>query len=308
MIFPSRLTHVLIVAAAVSAPAAAQENENAVPLYLGLESAHMTLEEVRLKIDGRMVTVGTKLRNTGASAQRMGWYASTPQFGILGPGEEHLDKSFADIRATINSRPSKAKVYQRGFFLGRDITAELTSAGLPALPDLNIDAHKLAQLAPVNSMRLDQWQGYASYAWTATVAAGAEASIEVKYRALPSFALSDVASDDFVNIVKQHCGDPSAVIGRIRAAGGGLGQVIVESYEIPIGYVRMREVKVSIGAPRTNWLRAHPIVSLACGLANANQRASFDGTINNASEVISVLVVSAPDTPGTSPGDPVAPR
>lgn len=308
MIFPSRLRHVVFVAAAISGPAAAQENENAVPLFLGLEPASVTLEAVGVKINGRIVTVATKLKNTGARAQHIGWYASTPQFGILGTGEEHLDKSFADVRATINSRPSKAQVYQRGFFLGRDITAELTRVGLPALPDLDADTKKLARLALIHSMRLDQWQGYASYAWTASVAAGAEASIEIKYRALPSFALNDVASDDFINAVKQHCGDPDTVIGRIRTVAGAIGQVIVERYEVPIGYMRIRDVNVSIAAPGTNWLRGHPIVSLACGLANASQRASVDGTISNASALISVLMVSAPETLSSSPGGTDASR
>lgn len=297
MIAARLLAYAFVVLAGVSTSTWAQEDENAVPLLLGLEPGSVSVETISLAIDGRQVTVTTALTNPEKHAQRIGWYAYTPQFGVLGTGEEHLDKTFADVRSTVESMPSQALVYRRGFFLGRDITAELARAGLPALPDLNADVKKLARLGKVASLRFDQWKGYVSYAWTANVAARANVSIAVRYRALPEFALLDAEGDDFNNIVRQHCGDPAVVLRRIYSEDATpvqMAQVIYERYDIPVSYMRLRNVDVRITQPRANWLSARPLVTLACGLNNDEQRASVVGTIKNANAIISVLVISTP--------------
>lgn len=273
-----------------------QASENAVPLQLGIESEGTEIQQVDVRLDGRRVTVATRLENVTNIVRKVGWYASTPQFSILGTGEEHSDKSFSDVRASLNGKASKASVYQRGFFMGRDISADLTRAGLPLLPNLDFDARKLARLAPVNTMRFDEWQSYVSYAWTEMLAANAIAAIEVRYRALPAFALTEVDSEIFLRTVQQHCGDQVAVGRRIRAAAGMNKQVIVERYELPVTYLRMQDINVRISEPKTNWLGAHPVLSLICGLENKNQLPSIEGTIHKADGVLSILVISMLDT------------
>ena len=292
----STILRTFFAALLVTAPAIGQENEKAVPLLLGLESGGVELKQVELQLNGRQVTVISRLNNTDVVAHKIGWYASTPQFSILGTGEEHSDKSFSDVRASFNGKASKASVYQRGFFMGRDISADLTRAGLPLLPNLDFDARKLARLAPVNTMRFDEWQGYVSYAWTEMLAANAIAAIEVRYRALPAFALTEVDSEIFLRTVQQHCGDQVAVGRRIRAAAGMNKQVIVERYELPVTHLRMQDINVRISEPQTNWLGAHPVLSLVCGLENKNQLPNIEGTIQKADSVLSVLVISLLDT------------
>jgi hypothetical protein len=282
----------------VSTSAWAQESENAVPLFLGLEPGSIIVETISLAIDGRQVTVSTKLTNPEKHGQTIGWYAYTPQFGVLGTGETYLDKTFADVRATLDRRPSPARAYQRGFFLGSDITAELVRAGLPPLPDLNADARKLARLRPIASLRVNQWKGYVSYAWTASVPAKAHVTVSVQYRALPEFVLLDADAAVFTNLIRQHCGDPAVVLRRMRSddeANAAMTQVIYERYDVPVDYLRQRDVDVHITQSHANRLGAHPVVTLACGLDNAAQRADVAGTIKNANAVISVLVMSTPE-------------
>lgn len=277
----------------VSSSAGAYESENAVPLSLGLEAGGAPVEGISIKLDGRQVSVLTTLRNSATHAQKIGWYASTPLFSSLGDGEEHADKSFADISARFNDRPQTPQVYQRGFFMGRDITDQLAKAGLAPLPDLQADAKKLARLDRVHGLRPEQWQGYAAYAWSTSLPAHASASIAVSYRALPQFALLDLDSAAFNQVVQQHCGDPAAVRQRVTQAMGAVTQVMVERYDLPVNYMLMRELPVELVQPQRNWQQAQPLASLLCGLDNPALRASVSGLVAQADQALSVLVVSA---------------
>ena len=284
---------VLLTAATTCLPGAAYESENAVPLTLGLEAGKVAVEKIAVRLDGREVTVSTTLKNGEGGARRIGWYASTPQFSVLGDGEEHLDKSFADIGARFNGQARKPTAYRRGYFMGRDITAELAKAGLPPLPDLQADQKKLNRLALAQGMRPEQWQGYASYAWNEILPANRSAQVEVRYRALPQFALVDLESALFTQTIQQHCGNPDAVRRRLLAVAGGATQVMVERYDVPLVYLLQQDVQLEIVQPAANWQQAHPLVSLACGLDNAGQVANVSGTIGGANLALSVLVVSA---------------
>lgn len=278
----------------------AQENENAVPLVLGLESSDMSLDNISVRLDGRAVTVSTKLSNGSMRERHVGWYASTPQFSILGIGEEHQDKSFGDVTSAINGKPSKRRVYQRGYFLGRDITAELSRAGLPALPDLDADPDKLKRLAPIYGIRPSQWKGYPSYAWTSTLPAMSAATIDIHYRALPAFLLVDVNSSQFGDMIRQHCGEPDAIRRRIHAEVGNATEVVAERYDVPIAYLHQQDVDVRIVQSQTNWLQARPFLTLVCGLPNENQGVSIAGRVHNANGGLSIMIVSAIEMPATA--------
>lgn len=287
----------LLASAWVSATAGAYESENAVPLTLGLEAGAAVVEGLAIRLEGREVSVATTLTNGSAAAQKIGWYASTPHFSPLGEGEEHADKSFADIRARFNDQPRDPLVYRRGFFMGRDITAQLSKAGLPALPDTQADATKFDRLPSLQGLRPEQWQGYVAYSWGAVLPAQSSASIGVTYRALPQFALIAVDSAAFTQLAQQHCGDPEAVRQRVRQAAGVVSEVMVERYELPVSFMLLRETAVTIVQPASNWQHAHPVVSLLCGLDNPGLQASLAGTVADANQTLSVLVISALASP-----------
>jgi hypothetical protein len=293
MSYPISTLPALLAALIVGANAAAYENENAVPLTLGLEAGKTVVEQIAVSLDGREVSVLVTLRNEEARARQIGWYANTPQFGLLGDGEEHLDKSFSDVSAKVDGQAVTPATYRRGYFMGRDITLELSRAGLAPLPDLQADAKKLARLPKVGRLRFDQWQGYVAYSWNVAVAAHASAVVEVRYRALPQFSLAELDSEAFDQAVLQHCGNPDAVRRRLRQVAAEPAQVMVERYEIPLAFVLMRDVPLAITQPHANWQRAHPVVSLACGLGNPGLAASISGTLANANLGLSVLVVSS---------------
>lgn len=297
MKYPVLARPAFLAALIVGANAAAYEDENAVPLKLGLEAGKAVVEQIAVKLDGRDVSILTTLRNGEARASQIGWYASTPQFTLLGEGEEHLDKSFSDVGAAFNGRAMKPAVYRRGYFMGRDITQELSRAGLAPLPDLQADAKKLARLPMVQGLRFDQWQGYVAYSWNAAIAPHASAVVEVRYRALPQFSLTELDSPAFDQMVLQHCGNPDALRSRLRQTAAEPVQVMVERYEIPLAFMLMRDVQLTISQPQSNWQQAHPAVSLACGLANPGLTANVSGEVSNANLGLSVLVVSSLKTP-----------
>lgn len=283
------LPYALLAGALASAPAMAYESENAIPLDFGLEAGGAVEQGLSIKFDGRDVSIATRLTNNANTAQKIGWYANTPHFAVLGEGEEYADKSFADINARFNGQPSKAAVYQRGYFMGRDITSELARAGLGPLPDFQVDSKRLT----VQGLHPEQWQGYVAYAWHENLLPGASGNINVSYRALPFFALASLDSAPFNQIVQQHCGDPDAVRQRLQQAAGAITEVMVESYEVPVRFMLMRDVPVEIVQPPRNWQQAQPLVSLVCGLSNPGLQASLSGTVANANLSLSVLVISA---------------
>lgn len=262
-------------------------------MTLGQEAGKAVIERIAVKLEGREVSVLTTLRNDEARARQIGWYASTPQFGLLGDGEEHLDKSFSGVSARFDGQAMTAATYRRGYFMGRDITQELSRVGLAPLPDLQADAKKLAKLPSVRGLRFDQWQGYVAYSWNAAVAPHASAVVEVRYRALPQFSLTELDSEAFDQAVLQHCGNPDAVRRRLRQVAAEPAHVMVERYEIPLAFMLMRDVRLAITQPQANWQQAHPAVSLVCGLGNPGLTASVSGTVYNANLGLSVLVVSS---------------
>ena len=289
LISQTLISRVLLAGVLCCAQAKAYESENAVPLDFGLEAGGALVQGLSIRLDGRDVSVSTSLANGGNTPQKIGWYASTPHFGVLGEGEEYADKSFADISARFNTQASRATVYRRGYFMGRDITSELARAGLGPLPDFQADTQRLT----VQGLHPEQWQGYVAYAWHETLPGNASATINLSYRALPWFALADLNSPAFNQIVQQHCANPEAVRQRVRQAAGTITEVMVERYEVPVSFMLMRDVPVEVVQPLRNWQQAQPVVSLVCGLNNDRLQASLAGTVANANQVLSVLVISA---------------
>lgn len=280
---------------AICNSASAQEGENSVPFLMGLESGNAKLEKIAVEIVGRDVAIRTELRNNEAVLRKVGWYATTPQFAVLGSGETYDNKSFDDVRATFNGKTTRPHVYRSGYFMGHDISAQLLGVGLDVLPKLNSDSKKLAKLKQINKMQIDDWHGYVNYVWTTTILPLAHAAIEVKYRTLPEFALTEIDSRIFDRMVRQHCGDKIAARRRVKLTDATISQVIIERYDVPIAYLRMHDVELSITEPSTNWLDARPILSLACGINNPGQQANISGIIENANSALSILVVSIPN-------------
>lgn len=276
--------------------AAAYESENAVPLTLAMEAGRAAIGRIAIRLSGRDVEIATTVSNPAASSMTVGFYAYTPQFSLLGEGEEHADKSFSSLSASIDSAPRAAAVTRRGYFMGRDITAELSRAGLPALPDANADEKKLAKLPLRQGLRPELWQGYAGYAWSVPLAARATANFALRYRALPQFGVEELGSGQFARRVQQHCGSADAVRRLARAADAKAERVLFERYELPVQYMASRELMLEVAQPARNWLGAQPVAVLVCGLADAadgpGAAAGVAGALTADGTALSVLVVS----------------
>lgn len=295
---------VLLLALLFPCMAGAYEAENAVPLTLNALFGKLRLERLSVKLNGRDVEIATTVRNNESTRQTLGLYATTPVFQQLGDGEEHADKTFSTLAISLaGGAYQRAVVTRRGYFMGQDITAALAKAGIGALPDANVTDKQLAKVKFPFGLQASDWEGRVAHAWTGQLAPNSSAAATVRYRALPQFGIDDISSAYFRQQVQQHCGDADKVIREIVKHNGGSEQVMTERFELPIRFMTMQEVTLDVAQPATNWLGAHPILSLVCGLPGERKQPALSGTLDNANLNISVLVVSRLATAAESKGN-----
>ncbi|WP_338768319.1 hypothetical protein [Massilia sp. METH4] len=283
------------VAVAGSTKTFAYDSENAVPLTITADLGAVSITQMAITLDGRNVAIRSLLRNETDSRQSVTFYASTPVFGQLGDGEEHLDKSFSDIAVAVNNTPVRISKFLRSYFRGHDITGILAKAKLGPLPDVNADPAKLARLPTIEGDKPFDWQASATYSWSSQLMPGSTAVHVVNYRALPQFSLEELESPQMEERVRRHCGNPGEVRERLKSLGAGQ-QVLVERYEVPLPYMAMRSVELSVKQPTRNWLGARPVMTLVCGVHGGihGSQPSISGTLPAAEQTLSVLVISMP--------------
>ncbi|WEF35085.1 hypothetical protein [Pseudoduganella chitinolytica] len=286
-----RPLYALWAACLLSPAAAAFEAENGVPLAIAGAPGAVAIEHIALRLDGLYVTIRTELHNDSGVRQGVAFYASTPLFGRSGVGEEHADKRFDELRVAIDGVGTRLRGMPQAYFRGHDITARLRQAGIDPLPGPDVEPRRLARLAAVDGARPSDWLGRMTYAWNATLDQGARSVHEVRYRSRPRFALDMLDSARFTQQVMQFCGDPASVARQVVRADPAASAVLVERHDIPLDYLALRPVSVSVTQPGSNWLGARPLATLACGLAQAGGAAAA-GTIDGPEQVFSVLVIS----------------
>lgn len=283
----------LLLAFLVPVAAGAYEAEDAVPLTLAAALGELSIERLAIRLNGRSVDIETTVRNAEATGGVVGFYAYTPFFQQLGDGEEHADKTFPDMRiARAGSAARRPASIRRGFFMGQDITAALAKAGVGPLPDNNVSEKALVRVRLPIAIRPAGWDGYVAYFWSEAVPAHSSSTSTMHYRALPQFTLDNFSTESFHQAVLQHCGDPARIARDFAPGDNPSAEVLVERYEVPVTFMKMQQVSVQVTQPATNWLGAHPFMTLVCGLPNGDSKASLSGTLANANKVISVLVIS----------------
>lgn len=277
----------------------AYESEEAVPLFIQGVLGSSTSEKISIELNGRLVSIDAILKNQSKGVNRIGVAAFTPFFNSLGEGEEHYEKSFSEIAIKINDKTIKPTIDKRGFFLGRDITAELKKANLPPLPTAEFNEKNLAKLPKQVGLKIIDWQGYVSYTWGMDLPALSNNRIQLSYRALPQFAIEEIVSANFSSKVAQHCGDPEDIRRLLSSTDNGISHALVERYVIPVHLSNMQEINLKVTQPSVNWLRARPALVLACGTTViGNDKALLVNDIRNTDQPISILVISRLANPG----------
>jgi hypothetical protein len=273
-------------------PASASDSENGVPLTISLENGQVSLEHLAIRLHGRDVTIRTELNNDTATPQAVAFYAYTSLFSQLGEGEEYFDKSFTDLRVSIQGRPRQTRKTYKSYFLGRDITDNLLKAGLNPLPDFRANPRKMARLPLIEGFKPTAWQGSVMYSWTDRMAPGTKVVQEIHYVDLPQFSLEDVESPRFSQRVQQYCGDPESVRLKIKTSDPHSSQVMIERHDFLLPYVALREVLVEVTQPERNWMGAHPIITLMCGVENPNSIAKLSGLLDAADQSLQIMTIS----------------
>lgn len=284
-------TLAFIFIASFASTAFAYEFENGVPLTLGFQWGETIIKDVRIQLIGHDVEVAISLENSSRQPQLAGFYAATPLFGNLGEGEQNSVKTFAELKAFHDGNPVRVSRHHRGFFLGQDITHLLRKAGIDPIPTNNGDWRKVDTLPKLQNLRIQNWQGQASFGWTARLAPQSTSLETIKYTALPKFALETIDGDSFAQLVQRHCGSPDKLRDMIHRAAPKDTQVFVEVFEFPLPFVALQDTRVVIGKPAKKLPSGRRLAPMACGFDGALAVPS-DGVIRGASYSISILVVS----------------
>ena len=271
----------------------AYENEDAVPLTIEASAGDQTFDSVLVELNGRDVSILTSMRNESKTTKQLGFTAYTPFFEYLGKGEEHYDKSFSDLAVLLNSKKVKITSSHRGFFMGRDITNDLVKARIAPLPHSDFNEASLSKLPKQFGLPIKNWQGYVAYSWSLSLPAQSINRLQLTYRALPQFGLEDISDESFANHVMQHCGNPDEIRKNIKAYSPDMSYALVERYDLPIKLKKVSEIRLKVSPPNTHWLRARPLISLACGIkGDSRSKADLNGPIQGVDNPISVLVIS----------------
>jgi hypothetical protein len=277
----------------ISAETVAYEEEDSIPLTIFSQGNSRHIKKTFVTLNGRDVEIKSEIHNDDKNSKRIGFVAYTPFFEQLGDGEEHLDKTFSDLTVALNAKSVKPIASRRGFFLGKDISLTLSKAGIDPLPDSNVDEKKLAHVPNQFGMPIRNWQGLVTYSWIADLQPNSTNWQTVRYRALPRFERDEISSERFRQRVLQHCGNPEVVRKYLMEMNGGSNELLVERYELPVQFMKMDDLQFEVVQPTKNWLGAHPLISLICGINEiVNKRLNYSGVITNTEKSISVLVIS----------------
>ena len=279
--------------ASFASTAFAYEFENGVPLTLGFQWGGTIINDVRIELIGHDVEVAISLENRSKQPQVAGFYAATPLFGNLGEGEQNSVKTFPEMKAFHDGTPVRISRHHRAFFLGQDITNLLRKAGIDPIPTNNGDWRKEDKLPKLQNLRIQNWQGQASFGWTARLAPQSTSLETIKYTALPKFALEMIDGQSFGQLVQQHCGSPDKLRDMIHRAAPEDTQVFVEVFEFPLPFMALQDTRVAIGKPAKKLPGGRRLAATACGFDGALAVPS-DGVIHGASYSISILMVSLP--------------
>jgi hypothetical protein len=253
--------------------ATAYEDEQAVPLVIDSRLSNTRVSDFTISLDGRSVAIHFDLNNETSAVMKNGYYAYTPLFHRHCIAENNDDKSFSDLRVMFNDVPIKISGERRAFFLGKDITSKVKSSGLDPLPDENYAFEKIKKIPPQFGIRLEDgrdWEGFVSYSWVVSLPPMATGGVTIRYQGLPQFSVEELMSNDFSNLIMQHCGNPDQIIKKIHAIDSGINYVIAQKYVIPVPFMYESDVNVNISQPSQDWLGGHPIFSLVCGVTQGN--------------------------------------
>ncbi|MFZ6747649.1 hypothetical protein [Undibacterium sp. Ren11W] len=293
MIYLNNIFCVVLLILCTAIEAWAYEEEDAVPLAIRVQAGDGNVIKTAIRLSGRNVEIRSEIRNDANSQKRLGFAAYTPFFDQLGDGEEHIDKTFTDLKVDLNGKSLKLLAYRRGFFLGQDVTDKLSTAGIAPLPNTNIDEEKLKRLPSLHGLALNNWQGYISYSWIASLPANSTNWQAIRYKALPQFERDEISSDRFSQRVLQHCGNPNEIRKYLADLNLNTDALLVEKYELAVQLVKTQEVSIKIEQPTKNWLGVRPVISLVCGISDRlGNRVSYSGTLSNVGRVTSVLIIS----------------
>jgi hypothetical protein len=287
----NRLLQVFLVSTLLLAlPAAADEEEEATPLTIGVQGDYGNINKVRVRLNGSRVEVTVNISNKSNLSKRLGFFAYTPFFRTIGIGEANQNKTFTGLKVFENEKIVNLTRVKRGFFMGKDITAHLRKFGLDPLPSIE---PAIPTRLP-NGLMVNSWQGYVAYSWTVDLRPLTEVAEGVTYHALPQFGRDEVTADRLARLVSQHCGDIGKVRNILRSEIPNIDYILFDRYEISMEFLKLHQVELEVLQASNQSSGKHPIMSLTCGLASpTTYTPNLAGTVADAENIISVFIISS---------------
>lgn len=271
---------ILALAGLLAAPLAQADDESAgvEPPRLSF-TARITASDRHIALDGH----DARVRVTLARAARGRVDVTLPEFGWLGAGEPYPDRQYPELALRVDGAPARV----------RDTFAARTSAGdiTPLLRDAGVDAYAIADTPPIvdlshapartrsalmaaGALRTDPDAGDLA-AWSirrrlrVTLPAASRATLALRYRARPAFALRPATEARLDATLQAHCTSAA----RVRVLAPGLmanGSVIVEETAFDVAAAadeRDAPVALALHAGPD----APPTVYAFCGAAAASR-------------------------------------
>jgi hypothetical protein len=270
----------------------AYEEEAASPLTITVHNEHGNIDKVTIRLIDNQVQITTPMVNRENEARRIGFAAHTGFFNAPEIAEDNREKDFPSLKALINGKPAAVSTSRRGFILGNDITAQLQAARINPLPDVDARIGKRTW----RGLPMDAWQGFASHTWIATLPPRSESLQTITYRALPQFGRDEPGSERFARMVAQHCGTVGDARKYTTAKVPGLEYLMFDRYEIPVTFLRSREVQLEVSQRAHAKAGKRPMLALACGVRDVKgEGANWVANIADPDNTISILVISAFD-------------
>jgi len=246
------------------------------PAPIGALPKSVTLENLDVDIEGDLITISYRLRNTSDAIWKAPYSIYMPIFSWEGVGAEYADRNIPEFKVLVNSSATKVDRKNYAFLHGKNITAKLVNAKVnPELVaswgrdfknssdiKINIGLNALVMegvFEDVSDVLIPKWQLLTTIAWDVRIQKNSTSILTLQYRARPEFAPTRTDDKRLLSDLLKHCGTPNDAA-KIRAQSE---YALVKKYIVPVQFAQNLSPRIRVNfSPTANSSNA---IAYMCG-------------------------------------------